>query len=894
MKWPSKAARAWVGCLILGAIAACGSGDPPTAESAWRPAADSLSQSQAERRATRVSDVTYELKLDLVESEDSYSGEVRIDLTLAGHNEPLSIDFSGGIVDEMLVNGIAVEPDYNGFFITLRPGLLEEGRNRIEIAYRHDYSADGNGLYRFVDPEDGKTYLYTYLWPYYANRLFPCFDQPDLRASFGLVVRAPAEWVVVSTASESTVLEFSDDTGEQKLWRFPKTPRFSTYIFSLYAGPYRIWEANAGTVPLRLVARQSMVPYVDVEAWLELTKRGLEFYEAYFDIPYPFGKLDQVIVPDFNISGMENVAAISYAEFVLPRGEPTHQQRERLALLILHEMAHMWFGDLVTMKWWNGLWLNESFATYMSYAAAAEASEFKDAWHRFFLYSKRSAYRADQRVTTHPIEVSVPDTESFHTVFDSITYGKGASVLKQLVHTLGEETFRLGVSAYLKKHAYGNTTLEDFTDSLAEEADKDVDGWVDAWLHRAGVNTVTVSRECDGGVLEELSISQTAAAELPTLREHRLQLGLYRLDRESRLRALERVPLTVSGSETVVDEARGKPCPTLVYPNLDDWGYVKIGHGSRTLMLAAMHVSELQDPLQRSMLWHDLWEAVRDSELTLAAFAAVAIQQVRKETNVKVIDQVLEALTDTLAHLNRMKLADTLDTYLPRIEELAWSKALAATPGGDLQRTWLDGYVGVAQSPEALARLHALLEGTVSLKGLEVDQDRRWAIITRLNAGAHPGSREARERERQRDGSAAGYKQAIAADAARPEIGTKRKWLDEFLDPRSEYSFSEQRAAMRSLFPSQQTPIHAELHAAILEALPELSAERDHYFLSSYTRELLRPICSEDSIARLRDALQGGDELNATVTKFLLEADEEEERCVELAEFNREAEQASR
>ena len=892
---------------VAGTLLACSPADSPppdgddlaqtgrfAEESVWRRPADLLRREHAELRASQVSDVSYELNLDLVESTENYTGKVTIDFNLASQDHPLSIDFSGGTVDAILVNDTAVEADYNGFFITLQADTLQEGRNRVEISYRHAYSTDGNGLYRFMDPEDGRTYVYTYLWPYYANRLFPCFDQPDLRASFGLVVRTPADWVVASAALESTVLEFSDDSGAQKLWRFPKTARFSTYVFSLYGGPYRIWQATAGEVPLRLLARQSMAPYVDADAWFELTRRGLSFYEQYFDIPYPFEKYDQVIVPDFNIGGMENVAAIAYTERVLSRGTPTRQQREDLTLLILHEMAHMWFGDLVTMKWWNGLWLNESFATYMSYVAAVEASEFSDAWHRFFLYSKRSAYRADQRVTTHPIEMPIPDTGSFFTVFDSITYGKGASVLKQLVHALGEETFRRGVSAYLKKHSYANTSLSDFTASLTQAAGKDIGEWSDAWLYRAGLNTVTVRYDCDGKEVSRLSVYQSAPAELPTLREHRLQLGLYRPSTDGNPRSPERLPVTVAGSDTTLDDALGNPCPALIYPNLDDWGYVKIGLDPTTIVSATTLVADLEDPLQRSMLWHDLWQATRDGELTLAAYAAVAVEQSRKETNVNLLDQVLGTLTATIAFLNRLgpASAETREMYLPRIEELAWSGALTAPAGSDLQSTWLDRYVGLAQTPKALDRLERLLDGELALKGLDIDQDRRWALIIRLNTMAHPGSHKLLETERQRDQSAAGGKRAIAAEAARPDRETKENWLEEFLNAESAYSFSEQRAAMRALFPSQQSAIHAELQARILDALPRLSAERDDYFLTSYTRELLRPICREESVDRLRNALASGEKLNATVTRFLLEAHEEDERCLELAKFNHEPNEA--
>lgn len=497
----------WLFCLLI----ACAHADPPPAANdgaaspsrreaiGARPAHNVLTRAHAIHRKSRLAQISYRLNVDLVSSAAEYSGTVDIKFTLREVEQPLTIDFSGGDLDDFVINGVALEPDYNGFFITVPADALLAGANTISISYRHPYSDDGNGLYRFVDPENGHTYLYTYLWPYYANRLFPCFDQPDLRASYELIVRAPADWVVVSVNRETSIVEFTSETGEQKIWRFPQTPPLSTYIFSLHAGPYHIWEARAGKIPLRLMARQSFAEYVDADQWFLLTRQGLNFYEHYFDIPYPFGKYDQLIVPDFNISGMENAAAVTYAERAISRGQPTRDEREQLALLILHETAHMWFGDLVTMKWWSGLWLNESFATFTSHLAAAEATEFSDAWHSFYLSSKQGAYRADELVTTHPIEMPIPDTGAFFRVFDSITYGKGASVLKQLVHFLGPDAFRLGVSRYLKRHAWQNTVLIDFTGALAEAADVDLDPWVQSWLRQPGLNTVSVDLNAKAG-----------------------------------------------------------------------------------------------------------------------------------------------------------------------------------------------------------------------------------------------------------------------------------------------------------------------------------------------------------------------------------------------------------
>jgi aminopeptidase N len=426
-----------------------------------RPALDRLSEAEAIARKARVSNISYVLDIDLVSLVDSYQGRVTTNFTLTENDRPLNIDFTGGGVNGLVVNGEILEPDYNGYFVTLSPTALVAGRNEVLIEYAHPFDQDGTGLHRFVDPEDDRTYLYSYLWPYYSNRLFPNFDQPNLKATYELTVRAAADWEVVSSTTEDVIVEDADT----RVWHFPQSEKFSSYIFSLHAGPYQIWEDMAGDVPIRLMARQSLSEYVAVDEWMAYTKSGLSHYRDYFDIPYPFAKYDQIIVPDFLIGAMENVAAVTFSESYVDRGASNRFNNQRRAGTILHEMAHMWFGDLVTMNWWNGLWLNESFATLMSSIAVSEATEFEDLWHDFYLSENLTAISADNAVSTHPIEVPVVSTNDFFNVFDAITYDKGASVLNQLSHYIGREDFRLGVSNYLKEHSWKNTELDDFLSS---------------------------------------------------------------------------------------------------------------------------------------------------------------------------------------------------------------------------------------------------------------------------------------------------------------------------------------------------------------------------------------------------------------------------------------------
>ncbi len=498
-------------CLIAIVGAALISTSMPTGAQEPRAAAAVLTVEQARARAARVSDVTYALEFEFDGESPEFVGRVVIGFELGDERSDLSADFFGGTVSSVSVNGRGVDAGYNGFYLTLPSSALRSGANTVEIDFTHPYSSDGSGLYRFRDPEDGRDYLYTDFEPYDQNRLFPSFDQPDLKARYSTQVTVPAEWQVVSIVAESGITERNG----KKIWTFPASLPISTYIYALHAGQYHRWESTAGDIPLRLFARESLVPYIQPEHWFLPTQQGFGFYQSYFEVPYPFGKYDQVIVPHFNAGAMENVGAVTFSERYLRRGTVTRQAKRAISSVILHEMAHMWFGDLVTMDWWNGLWLNESFATFMATLAMVEATEFTDEWQSSYRRTIR-AYRADERNTTHPLEMPIPDTDAAFANFDAITYNKGSATLTQLNYLVGPEVFRSGVSQYLKAHSYGNTTIDDFLGAISDAAGQDLQVWATDWLHQPGTNTVAVDFNCENGMIASMVISQTAPDSWPT------------------------------------------------------------------------------------------------------------------------------------------------------------------------------------------------------------------------------------------------------------------------------------------------------------------------------------------------------------------------------------------
>jgi aminopeptidase N len=850
-----------------------------------RPALDQLSQSEAIARKARVSDISYVMDIDLVSLTDAYQGSVTANFSLSDNANPLEIDFTGGSIESVVVNGAEVDADYNGFFVTLPPSALTIGRNSVMIDYTHPYDQDGTGLHRFVDPQDNRTYLYTYLWPYYSNRLFPNFDQPNLKATYELTVRAAQDWQVVSSTSEESVVI----DGDTKIWRFPQSEKFSSYIFSLHAGPYQIWEDMAGEVPIRLMARQSLAEYVAVDEWMGYTKSGLAHYRDYFDIPYPFAKYDQVIVPDFLIGAMENVAAVTFSESYVDRGASNRFNSQRRAGTILHEMAHMWFGDLVTMNWWNGLWLNESFATLMSSIAVSEATEFDDLWHDFYLSENLTAISADNAVSTHPIEVPVESTNDFFNVFDAITYDKGASVLNQLSHYIGRENFRLGVSNYLKQHSWGNTELEDFMSSLSEQSGINLAPWAQDWMYQAGVNTIEARFSCDSNGISSFAILQTVPDEHPTFRDQRVQLGLFSASQNGNIELNNALPVEIRGAETQVPEAIGLACPDLALPNYEGWGYteVNLDETSMATVINGNALERIEDPLMRSMIWTALFDAPKSRQMENSTLLQTLISSLPLENNDRIIRQTLAELLSNLNLLERLggEFQVELDEYGTMAERQLWQLITAGADDSQSVSTLnlrLSSYIGLARSGEALANLADLLNGDTAIPGLPVGQNQRWAIVQRFTARNYQNAREVLAAEQQRDSSDAGRRAAIAAESALPDSAIKQQWVDRILDTDNPLPLSNLRASIGSLFPTGQEELQLALLEQLTSNLPELAASRDNYFQQSYGRDLFSGICDQQGLEILTAAISDADAIGATLFRFISENQQSAAQCLEL------------
>ncbi|MBV1910235.1 MAG: aminopeptidase N [Kangiellaceae bacterium] len=839
-----------------------------------------LSEAHAMQRSSRISQVSYNLKFNLTGLAE-FSGETAIEFSLKDASFPITLDLNKAKIKFLKINGTEVQADYNDAFITLPAENLVAGKNRVIVNYSRKHSTNGEGLHRFVDPVDKRVYLYSHFEPAAAHQMFALFDQPDLKATYEMTVTAPADWVVITAEREDKIREQQTT----KTWHFPTTPKLSPYNFSLHAGPYKMWKDDSAKYPMRLFARQSISDKIVPADWFRYTKSGLDFFDEYFGIPYPFKKYDQVIVPDFLYGAMENAAAITFAERAfVSSGEMSSAQKQRLAGVIMHEMAHQWFGNLVTMKWWNGLWLNESFASFMGTLATAEVTEFDYAWRSFYARSKQSAYVQDQRVTTHPIEVPVPTSHNAFDNIDAITYSKGASTLKQLRQLLGPDTFKLGVQNYLSNNSYENAKLDDFIGALATTAGRELGDWTQQWLYKAGVNAIKADFQCEQGKIVNFQLLQSADHENGTLREQKVNVGLFSL-KKGQLALDQSIPVIYRGAVSKVDAAVGLNCPKLVYPNYQDWGFVKVNLDKRSFETAKDHLSQVSDPLLRSMLWQSLWDSVRDSELPIQLYLDTAMTNIKSESDYTTLGQALGNIEQSVKYINRMgdKGAAYLSIVQPQIESLYWSKVIDVQQGDNFQRRWFNAYIEMASSIEALAKLKLIYDEKLKIEGLEINQQHRWSIIHQLNRFDYPSSKSIIDQELVIDSGDSGQKKAIASRVVRPNMKNKQKWLDKIHGNNAELPFSKLRVAIYNLYTSEQTELEEQTAEQILNSLPLMDKEKGVVFMRTYASVLIPATCSMKSVKRLEKLINQGVKLSNITKRALLVTHQEDQRCVNIA-----------
>ena len=687
-----------------------------------------ISRIEATERAAHIRVESYDVTLDVTTGDETFYSKSEATFTCTTPGYSTFIDACGRRVISATLNGVAIDTTgFDGQSIFLNNLAA---KNHLVIEIEGIYSKSGEGLQRSVDPSDGEIYLYSQGETAYIRHMFACFDQPSLKATFTLTVTTPGHWEAISNNPVAS----KESMGEKTLWKFTTTPRIPMYLAVLIAGPYsHVHDVYKGgkEVPLGIYCRKSMAQYLDPDDIFLLTKQGFDYFEKTFGLAYPFDKYDQIAVVDFNFGAMENAGAVTFREDLLVfRSHMPEKMYMSRANVILHEMAHMWFGNFVTMSWWDDLWLNESFAEFTSYLAMVEATRFKGGWAGFNSERKNWAYRQDQLSSTHPIFADMVDIEAVNANFDGITYAKGASVLQQLVAHVGRENFITGLQKYFAQHAWGNTTLKDLFDQLEATSGRSLDSWAATWLQTAGVNTLRPALVIDGDTYASVAIKQEppmVPVGSKELRPHRLAIGLYDIDGDA-LKVRSSIELDVAGALTSVAELAGQRVADLLLINDRDLSYAKLRFDARSLSTLKLHLGKISDPLTRALCWAAVWDMHRDGEISSQDFLDIAFAGLPGENDDAVVNITLSQMytsveaysTDTNRNQMRIKFADGLDALTK-----------SAAPGSDLQLLFARAFAQNAVTPTHIESVRALLNG--SAPGLIVDADQRWFFMITLS-----------------------------------------------------------------------------------------------------------------------------------------------------------------
>jgi aminopeptidase N len=740
-----------------------------------------ITRNEAIQRAGLVSDPVYTVSLELDGKGETFSCFASIDFK-AQENSNTWIDLVSPLVESVWLNGeeLNVKEVFNGTRIQLR-NLKPE--NKLKIKAQCSYMNTGEGLHRHIDPVDNEVYIYTQFEVPDCRRVFPVFEQPDIKGVLNLTVKAPTKWTVISNTETPAPKNIEDNFS---IWTFNQTPKMSSYLYAICAGPYAkktdIYEGKFGKYPLAIFVRPSLSQYLDHEEIFEVTKQGFKWFEEKFQIGYPFKKYDQVFVPEFNAGAMENVGCVTFRDEYIFRSRTTRTAYESRANTILHELAHMWFGDLVTMKWWNDLWLNESFAEWAAHWASSGATQYNEAWTLFHVQRKAWAYRQDQLPSTHPIAANMPDLDSVYENFDGITYAKGASALRQLVAWVGEENFLKGLKNYFEKHAWKNTELKDLLNELSTSSGRELDSWSKIWLESSGATLLRPDIEVDeNNLITKLLINQEPPSSPPgldpVLRPHRLALGVYE-KQENKLVRTKRIEVDVVGGQTEIKELVGTKRPDLLLINDDDLTYAKIRLDSHSLNTATKEIASIESSLSRALIWGAVWDMVRDAEVGTGKYLDLVLAGIEKETDIGLVQQVLmqcRSAIDVFAdRKNRKNYNIKLATGLEKLINLA-------KPGSDRQLALLRTFSAVATTEEQINKVAQILDGTEKIEGLVVDTDLRWALLRRLVVVGKRGEKEIAE-ELKKDDTVMGREHAAGAKAAMPSLDAKQKAWEQVIN----------------------------------------------------------------------------------------------------------------
>lgn len=839
---------------------------------------DNLTKAFAQARKSQIEKVDYDNTFVFTETDLIYKGKTIIDVTLNKTDQPLSVDFLGKKLDQLIVNGTAVKTwtIHKGSFVI--PAKYLKKITKIEISFTGLYSTNGHGFQRVVDPEDKNVYIYSDSEPYYAHALFPCFDQPDLKGSYQTKITAPTKWKVIS--NELVIGAKAETNPLMTTTIFQKTPVLSPYLYFVGAGPFVEWTDKAGKIPLVLYARQTIARYVDPDRIFDTTKKGLKFFSEYFSTPYPFSKYGQVFIPEFAWGGMENPGAVTLNEMNIFRGPANQSRYEGRDDLILHEMAHMWFGDMVTMNWWDDLWLNESFATYMAELADIRAMKAEGAVLSS-ISSKTWGYWQDQLVTTHPIETAVIDTRSAKGNFDGITYAKGSASLKQLHFYVGEEGFKEGLKNYFKRFAFQNTSRADFINEIAAASKVDLTKWTSSWLQSAGPHRVESKWTCENGKVNSFSIEQSANAS-GVFSPHKTKLGLFKLS-QNKLKLQETENITFENASTEIKSVIGKGCPDFLFPNLEDHDYALYSLDEKSKDQAkAVLAGAAEENTLRLMTWNMLGQMVRDQKLSPVDYFDIALSGLEKEKDEALLAILLGRHSAIKHYFYDYLTVQQRNEIAPKLESATLTRLGQEKAQSNLQLTYFDFFVSISHTPEAQKKLSDYLSGKELPTGFVLDQDRRWNIIRQLASFNTANIKTIIDEEEKKDSSTSGKRNAFAARTAIPDKSVKEDFWKSLKNP-EKIPFSTLRAASGEFHNVDQPQLSEPFVQPFFRKVKTMDWEANDDLAEIYFEGLFpSSLCTKKLLNESQKQMKQARNLTDLTRRYWLEANDELAKCVAI------------
>lgn len=840
-----------------------------------------IPHSLAQERAARLSDLRYAIHFTLPAHATTIAGHEVLTFDNAALG-PLLLDFREGIVSAVAVNGHAVSSKVEDGHIELPASALLSGRNKVMLDFVSPVASAGKAITRFADRDDGSEYFYSLFVPMDASMAFPCFDQPDLKGRFRLQLTAPSDLTIIANTSLEQAVPAG---GGRSVSTFAETQPISTYLFAFAAGPFVRVHSTPGFPDVYVRRSQAARAQEEVPAVQQITARGIQFLSQYFARPFPFPKYDMVLIPGFPFGGMEHAGATFLREdAILFRTAPTATDRFQREVLLLHELTHQWFGDLVTMRWFDDLWLKEGFAQYMAYRALAELEPSQNVWKRFYEAIKPAAYGIDETQGATPIFQNIANLQDAKSAYGAIVYSKAPALLKQLVYRIGEDPFRDGLRLYLKQHAYANAEWRDLIGSLEQVSRQDLSAWADAWIQRRGMPQVDVSWACnDGHRISRMDLSQHDVLGQGAIWPITNQVLLAYDENPVRIR------VNWQSAQVQVKQAVGKPCPAYVFANGDDQAYGRFmldprSHGGAVRQLKSATLNPpgpgntrsgtTPEPLLRTMLWGALWEAVHQAKSPPREYIELALENLRDETDESLARSQGANLT---AALHRYVSQETRQSIVPRVEATVIDRMLHAGETG-MRIISFRTLTGVAETAQGRQELKDILSNKVQIPGVTLRQLDRWNLVARLISLNDQEAETVFAMEKQKDPSGEGEKYAYAAQAGRPDAATKQHYFDDYMQhPARQEDWIEQ--SLRSFNAWNQPQWTEPYLRPALDALPQIKRNRKIFFVMNWLAAFINGQSSVSAQGIVQAWLRQ-DNMDADLRLKVLEVSDELDRTI--------------